>query len=152
MFGLAITRVFYDSKPFTIKNILVVHEYLHFFGLGDEKSCFLLVPLMGVLNPSRSTRAESRLSLRLASTLVFGISRGPPVWWDPWTTGLLTEGVIYIRLVGVADPVEGVMGVEKYSWSFPLFNVWYMAAVDFRATAVGVTFNMKHFKNQKFQK
>jgi len=87
---------------------------VNFFGLGDEKSCFRLVPLMGVLNPSRSTRAESRLSLRRASTLVFGISRGPePV--DPWTTGLLTVGVMYIRLVGVADPVEGVIGVEKYS-------------------------------------
>ena len=131
-----------------------MHEYLHFFGLGDEKSAFLLVPLMGVLNPSRSTRAESRLSLRRASTLVFGISRGPPVWWDPCTTGLLTEGVMYIRLVGVADPVEGVMGVEKYSWSFPLFNVWYMAAVDFRATAVGVTLirKIRHFKNQKIKK
>ena len=81
---------------------------LHFFGLGDEKSCFRLVPLMGVLNPSRSTRAESRLSLRRASTLVFGISRGPePV--DPWTTGLLTVGVIYIRLVGVADPVYRIL-------------------------------------------
>ena len=61
---------------------------------------------------------------------------------------------MYIRLVGVADPVEGVMGVEKYSWSFPLFNVWYMAAVDFRATAVGVTLirKTKHYKNKKFQK
>ena len=63
---------------------------------------------MGVLNPSRSTRAESRLSLRRASTLVFGISRGPePV--DPWTTGLLTVGVMYIRLVGVADPVYRIL-------------------------------------------
>ena len=83
---------------------------LHFFGLGEEKSCFLLVPLMGVLNPSWSTRAESRFSLRRASTLVFGIRRGPVD-----TTGLLPVGVTYIRLVGVADPVDGVIGVEKYS-------------------------------------
>ena len=63
-----------------------------------------MVPLIGVLNPSRSTKAaESKLSLLRATW-------GPLAELDPWWW----TKIVWFWL----DGVEGVIGVEKYSWSF----------------------------------
>ena len=59
-----------------------IDDNLHFFGLGEEKSAFRLVPLMGVLNPSRSTKAaESKLSLLRATA---GLAELDPWWTKMW--------------------------------------------------------------------
>ena len=95
--------------------LLVDFMDLHFFGLGDEKSAFLFVPLIGVLKPSWSIiAAESRFSLRRASTFVVGRIRGELLLVDPWVDPPWV-GVMYILLEGVMGVL--VMGVEKYSWS-----------------------------------
>ena len=89
---------------------------------------------MGVLNPSRSTKAaESKLSLLRATA-------GPPAELDPWWT-------IMFWLEGV----EGVMGVEKYSWSFIIsllvvsvegVTLIIRGPVPFRTTPLGLEADM----------
>ena len=85
---------------------------------------------MGVLNPSWSTvaAAESRLSLRLASTLT-GINMA--------VEGEVPVGVKYTLLEGV--PVDGVIGVEKYSWSVLVALLTPLLVALLRLIAVGVT-------------